>query len=134
MSVPSTTEAIPSDTTNRGQISHAPWETKGTGWIRWLPGLNTLRRYERSWLKHDLIAGLVMAAILVRVGIAYAQASGIPGINGLYATIVPLLAYAVFGPSPNFDPGARLSSGRCDPERSRPAPQVTLNVSSGLAE
>ena len=41
-----------------------------------------------------------MTAILVPVGIAYAQASGIPGINGLYATIVPLLAYAVFGPSP----------------------------------
>lgn len=100
MSVPSTTEVIPSDTTNRSQIIHAPFETKCTGWIRWLPGLNTLRRYERSWLKHDLIAGLVMTAMLVPVGIAYAQASGIPGINGLYATIVPLLAYAVFGPSP----------------------------------
>ena len=37
--------------------------------------------------------------MLVPVGIAYAEASGLPGINGLYATIVPLLAYAVFGPS-----------------------------------
>jgi high affinity sulfate transporter 1 len=44
-------------------------------------------------------AGLVMTAMLVPVGIAYAEASGVPGINGLYATIVPLLAYAVFGPS-----------------------------------
>ncbi|HTP31733.1 MAG TPA: SulP family inorganic anion transporter, partial [Candidatus Acidoferrales bacterium] len=44
-------------------------------------------------------AGLVMTAMLVPVGIAYAEASGLPGINGLYATIVPLLAYAVFGPS-----------------------------------
>jgi high affinity sulfate transporter 1 len=33
------------------------------------------------------------------VGIAYSEASGLPGINGLYATIVPLIAYAVFGPS-----------------------------------
>jgi high affinity sulfate transporter 1 len=41
-----------------------------------------------------------MTAMLVPVGIAYAQASGLPGITGLYATIVPLLAYAVFGPSP----------------------------------
>jgi high affinity sulfate transporter 1 len=37
--------------------------------------------------------------MLVPVGIAYAEASGIPGINGLYATIVPLLAYALVGPS-----------------------------------
>src|SRR4026207_2018187 len=37
--------------------------------------------------------------MLVPVGIAYAVASGVPGIYGLYATIVPLLAYAVFGPS-----------------------------------
>jgi high affinity sulfate transporter 1 len=50
-------------------------------------------------LRHDLVAGLVMTAMLVPVGIAYAEASGVPGINGLYATIVPLLVYAVFGPS-----------------------------------
>ena len=37
--------------------------------------------------------------MLVPVGIAYATASGLPGIYGLYATIVPLLAYALFGPS-----------------------------------
>ena len=70
-----------------------------TGWIHWLPGLNTLRAYKSSWLRHDLVAGLVMTTMLVPVGIAYAEASGVPGINGLYATIVPLLAYAVFGPS-----------------------------------
>ena len=69
-------------------------------WLRWLPGLNTLRHYDRSWLRSDIVAGLVMTAMLVPVGIAYAQASGLPGITGLYATIVPLLAYAVFGPSP----------------------------------
>jgi high affinity sulfate transporter 1 len=70
-----------------------------TGWSRWLPGLITLRHYERSWLRHDVVAGLVMTTMLVPVGIAYAEASGLPGINGLYATIVPLLAYALFGPS-----------------------------------
>src|SRR5262250_2154105 len=52
-----------------------------------------------GWLRHDLVAGLVMTAMLVPVGIAYAEASGVPGITGLYATIVPLLVYAVFGPS-----------------------------------
>jgi high affinity sulfate transporter 1 len=67
--------------------------------MRWLPGLITLRQYEPSWLRYDLVAGLVMTTMLVPVGIAYAEASGLPGINGLYATIVPLLAYALFGPS-----------------------------------
>jgi len=61
--------------------------------------LHTLREYESSWLRSDIVAGLVMTTMLVPVGIAYAEASGIPGINGLYATIVPLLAYAMFGPS-----------------------------------
>src|SRR3954451_831402 len=70
-----------------------------SGWSRWVPGWQTLRRYEPSWLRHDIIAGLVMTTMLVPGGIAYAQASGLPGITGLYATIVPLLAYAVFGPS-----------------------------------
>ena len=67
--------------------------------ISWLPGLETVRRYEAAWLPHDIFAGLVLATMLVPVGIAYATASGLPGIYGLYATIVPLLAYALFGPS-----------------------------------
>src|SRR5499425_3886048 len=68
-------------------------------WIHWLPGLDTLRRYETAWLPHDIFAGVVLATMLVPVGIAYAAASGLPGIYGLYATIVPLLVYALFGPS-----------------------------------
>ncbi|RZL92200.1 MAG: SulP family inorganic anion transporter [Variovorax sp.] len=70
-----------------------------TGWSRWLPGLRTLRMYQAAWLRHDIVAGLVLTTMLVPVGIAYAVASGVPGIYGLYATIVPLLAYALFGPS-----------------------------------
>ena len=69
------------------------------GWKRWLPGLQMLSRYEAAWLPHDLMAGLVLTTMLVPVGIAYAVASGVPGLYGLYATIVPLLAYALFGPS-----------------------------------
>jgi high affinity sulfate transporter 1 len=79
-------------------VRHATQKTR-TGWIRWLPGLDVVRRYESSWLQQDIVAGLVMTTMLVPVGIAYAEASGVPGINGLYATIVPLLAYALFGPS-----------------------------------
>lgn len=71
----------------------------GNGWSRWLPGLVTLRKYQIAWLRHDIMAGLVLTTMLVPVGIAYAVASGVPGIYGLYATIVPLIAYALFGPS-----------------------------------
>src|SRR5213075_2050009 len=68
-------------------------------WKRWLPGLQVLSGYKAAWLPHDVMAGLVLTTMLVPVGIAYALASGVPGIYGLYATIVPLLAYALFGPS-----------------------------------
>ncbi|PNB68561.1 sodium-independent anion transporter, partial [Pseudomonas sp. GW456-E7] len=70
-----------------------------TGWRRWLPGLGVLREYQWAWLRDDIVAGLVLTTMLVPVGIAYAVASGVPGIYGLYATIVPLLFYALFGPS-----------------------------------
>jgi high affinity sulfate transporter 1 len=89
-------EPLTADRKKPSQTSH---EAAETGWMRWLPGLNVLRQYKLSWLKHDFTAGLVMTAMLVPVGIAYAQASGLPGITGLYATIIPLLAYALFGPS-----------------------------------
>jgi high affinity sulfate transporter 1 len=65
----------------------------------WLPGLRALREYQRSWLASDLMAGLVLTAVLIPVGMGYAQAAGLPPINGLYATIVPLVVYAVLGPS-----------------------------------
>ena len=68
-------------------------------WSRWLPGLEVLRRYQAAWLVNDVVAGLVLTAILVPVGMGYAEASGVPAINGLYATIIPLIVYALFGPS-----------------------------------
>ena len=92
-------EPLSSDTTETGHNIRRATPATRTDWTRWLPGLDTLRHYESSWLRHDLVSGLVMTAMLVPVGIAYAEASGVPGINGLYATIVPLLVYAVFGPS-----------------------------------
>ncbi|HTK00285.1 MAG TPA: sulfate permease [Bordetella sp.] len=58
-----------------------------------------LRGYRSNWLPKDISAGLVLTTMLVPVGIAYAEASGVPGIYGLYATVIPLLAYAIFGPS-----------------------------------
>jgi high affinity sulfate transporter 1 len=69
------------------------------GLYRWIPILATLRDYKRDWLTQDITAGLVLTAVLVPVGMGYAAAAGLPAIYGLYATIVPLIAYAVFGPS-----------------------------------
>ena len=66
---------------------------------KWVPGLAAVREYDRSWLRHDLAAGLILTAVLIPAGIGYAEASGLPAVTGLYATIVPLLAYALVGPS-----------------------------------
>jgi high affinity sulfate transporter 1 len=66
---------------------------------RWLPGARALRTYPRSWLRADLVAGAVLAAILVPQGMAYAELAGLPAVTGLYTTIACLVGYAVFGPS-----------------------------------
>ena len=65
----------------------------------WLPGLDVLARYERGWIRDDIVAGIVLTALLIPAGIGYAQVSGLPPVTGLYATIVPLLVYAFVGPS-----------------------------------
>ncbi len=58
-----------------------------------------LRRYRREWLRSDLTAGLSVAAVALPTSIAYAQLAGFPPVVGLYASILPLVAYAVFGTS-----------------------------------
>jgi len=70
-----------------------------SGLQRWVPGLATARAYERSWLRTDVTAGIVLTALLIPAGMGYAEAAGLPPETGLYATIVPLLAYALVGPS-----------------------------------
>lgn len=69
------------------------------GLAAWAPGLHTLRHYRAAWLGKDLVAGLVLSALLVPAGMGYAEAAGLPPVTGLYATILPLVAYALFGPS-----------------------------------
>lgn len=80
----------------RGRVARPQPAKDQTGW---LPGLRALRRYDLAWLPHDVMAGLALTAVLVPVGIAYAIASGLPGICGLYASMAGLLGYAMFGPS-----------------------------------
>ncbi len=69
-----------------------------TGLCR-LPGIATARAYQRGWLRSDIGAGLALSALLVPAGMGYAQAAGLPPYTGLYATIVPMLVYALVGPS-----------------------------------
>ena len=64
-----------------------------------VPGLRMLRSYQRSWLRQDLVAGLVLTALLVPQGMAYAELAGLPPITGLYTSILCLIGYALFGPS-----------------------------------
>ena len=66
---------------------------------RWVPGVALLTGYEKSWLRSDLVAGVVLAAILVPQGMAYAELAGLPAVNGLYTTVACLVGYAIFGPS-----------------------------------
>jgi high affinity sulfate transporter 1 len=79
-------------------VASAP-ATPVPGWTRWVPGVQLARSYQRSWLRHDIGAGIVLTALLVPAGMGYAEAAGLPAVNGLYATIIPLLAYAIVGPS-----------------------------------
>ena len=73
--------------------------SQGTGIGRWVPGVRAITTYQRQWARSDVIAGVVLAAILVPQGMAYAELAGLPPVTGLYTTIACLVGYAVFGPS-----------------------------------
>jgi len=65
----------------------------------YLPGVEVVTSYERAWLPKDVVAGLVLSALLVPQGMAYAELAGLPAVTGLYTSVLCLLGYAVFGPS-----------------------------------
>src|SRR6516165_7845736 len=65
----------------------------------WVPGVAMLGSYRARWLPKDVVAGLVLTALLVPQGMAYAELAGLPPITGLYTSILCLLGYALFGPS-----------------------------------
>jgi len=65
---------------------------------RWVPGVRIIRDYEFSWLPKDLAAGITLGMIMVPVGLAFGELAGVP-LAGLYAGILPLIAYALFGSS-----------------------------------
>src|SRR5437763_12104426 len=63
------------------------------------PGIRALATYRVSWLRRDVVAGVVLTTLLVPQGMAYAELAGLPAITGLYTSIMCLLGYALFGPS-----------------------------------
>jgi high affinity sulfate transporter 1 len=66
---------------------------------RFMPGLAALSRYDRAWLRYDIVAGISVAAVALPIAIAYSQLAGVPPVYGLYAGLLPLVAYALFGSS-----------------------------------
>ncbi len=64
-----------------------------------VPGVAVVRSYRLSWLQKDAVAGLILTALLVPQGMAYAELAGLPPITGLYTSILCLIGYALFGPS-----------------------------------
>lgn len=70
-----------------------------------LPGVEQFRRYDRSWLRGDVVAGLTVAAYLVPQVMAYATVAGLPPVVGLWAALVPLAVYAVLGSSRQLSVG-----------------------------
>ena len=64
-----------------------------------VPLTGQLDHYRRGWLAHDVVAGLAIAAVALPTAVAYPEIAGLPPAVGLYASILPLLAYAIFGSS-----------------------------------
>ena len=81
------------------QTATNPWTDRKALIGRFAPGLSQLLQYRRAWLRDDLVAGISVAAVAVPTAIAYAQLIGFDPIVGLYAAILPLVAYAFFGTS-----------------------------------
>src|SRR5215207_2584270 len=72
--------------------------TGGRGWVgRTLPGLWQLGRYQRSWLRGDLLAGVTVAAYLIPQVMAYAEIAGLPAVTGLWAVVGALAVYSLTG-------------------------------------
>ncbi len=90
------------------------------GGERWIPALGWLRGYRRVDLAPDLLAGAIVAVLLVPQAMAYALVAGLPPQAGLYASLAPLAVYALLGTS------RYLSVG--------PAAVISVLVAGGLAE
>ena len=105
----------------RGAVRVAPWRRARQGLGRWFPALALVRRTRGAALRRDVVAGVVLAALLVPQGMAYAELAGLPPVTGLYATLVPLVVYFLLGPSPILVLGPDSAVAPARRRRDRPA-------------
>jgi high affinity sulfate transporter 1 len=103
------------------------------------PGLANLSSYRAPWLRRDIVAGLVLTALLVPQGMAYAELAGLPPITGLYTSILCLVAYAIFGPSrilvlgPDSSLGPMIAATVLPIAGARGDPERAIALASALA-
>ena len=76
-----------------------------TGIARYLRILHWAPRYDRSWLRGDLVAGLAVAALVVPKSLGYAGIAGVPIQHGLYAAAAGAILYAIFGTARQISTG-----------------------------
>jgi MFS superfamily sulfate permease-like transporter len=118
----------------RGRVPDSPWDV--------VPGLADLREYRREQLRTDAIAGISIAAVAVPAGLGMGELAGLTAVAGLYATLLPLAAYSLFGSSRQLVVGpesalailtaatiAPFAAG--DPARSRPSRRCSGSSSAG---
>ena len=87
---------------------------------QYFPILEWLPQYNSDFFKGDLVAGLTVGVMLIPQGMAYAMLAGMPPIYGLYASIIPLILYAIFGTS------RQLAVG--------PVAMIALLIAAGVGE
>src|SRR5215471_126037 len=103
------------------------------------PGLRMVSTYRVAWLPKDVVAGLVLTALLVPQGMAYAELAGLPAITGLYTSILCLVGYAIFGPSrllvlgPDSSLGPMIAATIVPLVGSNGDPQRAIELASMLA-
>ena len=112
-----------------------------SGVARYMPGLALVGSYRRAWLRHDLVAGLSVAAVALPTGIAYAELAGFSPVVGLYSAIFPLFAYALFGssrqlisntPTPPKKPASAQPPATGSPSSSRMARPLPVGATALL--
>src|SRR5699024_6987334 len=70
-----------------------------------IPAFVWLSHYKKAYINQDLLAGLIVAIMLIPQGMAYAMLAGLPPVYGLYAATIPLIVYALFGTSRHLSVG-----------------------------
>lgn len=91
-------------------IARSSWPAVPPWAVRAVPGIGWIRSYRLTWLRFDLVAGITVAAVILPIALAYGDLAGLPAIAGVYASILPLVAYALFGSSRQLILGPDASS------------------------